>query len=721
MTSAPITSWWTREVSPRQAYAIAAALGLAVYVAMFGPGHMFGTTTYWDMPQPDQRAYLIGFRYFLHEPWHWPLFTSKTMNLPYRESIAFTDSIPLWAFVNKLIATVVPPWKPFAMRAYLGIWAAIVYTLQACFGVGILRQLGHCARGAAIVTSVFFIAIPAFVIRYGHASLSAHFLTLSAFYLYLRCSAAPAERRKLYTIWVLQLGAAILINPYHAVMSFGLFVVTLVRTRALRAIAVWIPLGFISLGAAAWLAGYFSDASKVHMPGFELAGTNVLMMIVPMKSTLFGDADGLANVLATQFQYEGWAYLGFGVLVLVGWSLASSRVLVGAIKHHRLLFAFVVATWLLSLSNNIYFGSHLIVGYDLPDVLHWIPDQFRAPGRFVWVPMYAIVIYVLHLAMTRFASGWKLAVLPVLAAVQLIDVRATWELPLASTDHGPREDVIGVDRWRPFVLAHDQVRVLPSFVCTLDGTLHLDWVSAEIEFLASLRALPINGVYSARPARDCAVDQLAWRALKVEPNTLYVVLPTAARMAARLEGLGAACGSFEYGRACTTNAAALADAIRAGTLTRSPPLAPALALGQHIMFSDANSAPYMFDGWSFAEPAGRWSNGEDSTIYFHLAQPPTAGVKLKLRATAALCGKRGSEDVDVTLRGQMIGTLHLDYASNSIDTIRELAIPNLDVLGGEVTVLELHPRDFRTPSQLGCNDDPRQLAVSVKELWLESP
>ncbi len=43
------------------------------------------------------------------------------------------------------------------------------------------------------------------------------------------------------------------------------------------------------------------------------------------------------------------------------------------------------------------------------------------------------------------------------------------------------------------------------------------------------------------------------------------------------------------------------------------------------------------------------------------------------------------------------------------------------MLGGEISVLELHPHDFRSPRQLGCNDDPRRLAISVAELWLESP
>ena len=39
------------------------------------------------------------------------------MNVPYDKSIAFSDAIPIWALVNKAIATVIPPWGSVTRRA----------------------------------------------------------------------------------------------------------------------------------------------------------------------------------------------------------------------------------------------------------------------------------------------------------------------------------------------------------------------------------------------------------------------------------------------------------------------------------------------------------------------------------------------------------------------------------------------------------------------------
>ena len=54
----------------------AAAIGLLVNVVVFGPGHLLGTSAYWDFPEADSQSNLVGYRYFLHEAWHWPLLNS---------------------------------------------------------------------------------------------------------------------------------------------------------------------------------------------------------------------------------------------------------------------------------------------------------------------------------------------------------------------------------------------------------------------------------------------------------------------------------------------------------------------------------------------------------------------------------------------------------------------------------------------------------------------
>ncbi|HEX3478177.1 MAG TPA: DUF6311 domain-containing protein, partial [Kofleriaceae bacterium] len=185
----------------------------------------------------------MGYRYFLHEPWHWPLLEVRTLNVPYRQSIAFNDSLPLWALLHKAVATVIPPWRDDSARGFLGLSYGLAVALQTGFGVATLRALGHRSWGATIVTSVFFVSIPAWLFRFYHASLFANFLVLSALYLYLITPAnAPAPGR-VRGAQLVQLGAVALLNPYHTVMSLAVFGASLVRSRRWRAAAGWLVAG----------------------------------------------------------------------------------------------------------------------------------------------------------------------------------------------------------------------------------------------------------------------------------------------------------------------------------------------------------------------------------------------------------------------------------------------------------------------------------------------
>src|SRR6188768_2150366 len=80
----------------RLVYVAAGALGLATFLVVYGPGHLVGTSTYWQVPQQDEQMALVGYRYFLHAPWHWPLFSNDLVNTPYTQSLAFLDCIPIW-------------------------------------------------------------------------------------------------------------------------------------------------------------------------------------------------------------------------------------------------------------------------------------------------------------------------------------------------------------------------------------------------------------------------------------------------------------------------------------------------------------------------------------------------------------------------------------------------------------------------------------------------
>ena len=539
--------------SARQMYGAAALVGLATFLIVYGPGHLLGTNAYWQLPQADERMALMGYRYFLHDSWHWPLFMNNAVNVPYAKSVAFLDCIPIWALVNKSIATLIPPWESLSAAAYLGLWHGLAYTMQPVLGVACVRALGHTSWRTNLVAAVFFLAVPTWIFRYAHPALSAHWILLWALYLYLRTPVAAPTPRRLAIARNAQLVVAALVSPYHAALSLSVYLPAVLRSHDRRTIAIWLPVGLASVALAAWFAGYFAPEAGRPQWGFDKESANVLGWLIPLRSGIVGDARWLANVEGTPWQYEGYAYLGLGVLLLLALFVPHARTLRGVISRHRWLFAIVVASAVFALSNRIYFGSHEIGSYRIPSILRWVRDQFRSPGRFVWVPTYVLLVFLLHWAFTRFTSPRRFAILVLAAVLQLVDATGDWRLQRLTTN-GPQGGLIDPAVWRPLVQAYDAVMILPPYSCvTGDHAETQDHASLEIQLLASERALPINGTYSARDMRHCAAEEAAWPTLALDPGTLYVLLPQAFSVADRFAAQGATCIAFTYGRYCTKN------------------------------------------------------------------------------------------------------------------------------------------------------------------------
>jgi hypothetical protein len=561
-------------------YLVAALLGLATYVIVFGAGHLFGTNAYWQLPQADERMALMGYRYFLHAPWHWPVFVSDAVDVPYPKSVAFLDCIPIWALVNKAIATIVPPWGPFSEHAYLGLWHGLAYALQPCFGVAILRALGHRSWRGAFVTSAFFIALPTWIFRYGHPALSAHWVELWALYLYVRTPTAAPTPRKICVAKLCQLVVAAMVSPYPAVMSLLLFAASLLRTHDRRTIGTWLPLGVAAAGSATWFAGYLAHEAARAQWGFEFESANLLSWLVPQHSGIVGNAQWLANVNGTPWQYEGYAYLGLGVLVLLALVVPRASSLRAVVRRHRWLFGLVVLCCAFSLSNHIYWGSHQVASFPIPHLLRWVPSQFRSPGRFVWIPTYVLLAFLLHWALARFSTWRQFALLVLLALVQIVDATGDWAFERGWTASASAH--LALSPWRALVAAHDEIWVIPTSSCLpLEQRGILQAVSLDLQWLASERALAINGTYSARANRRCAAEQADWSTFALRPGTLYVLLPSATALADRFQAEGASCGVFGFGRVCSAAHIAIAAAIQAGAL-HSPPAATALAYGEKL-------------------------------------------------------------------------------------------------------------------------------------------
>jgi hypothetical protein len=332
------------------------------------------------------------------------------------------------------------------------------------------------------------------------------------------------------------------------------------------------------------------------------------------------------------------------------------------------------------------------------------------------LPTYVLLVFLLNWALTSFANGRRFAIVVSLAIVQLVDARGEWALQRAMTE--PQHALLDRAAWRQLIRAHDAVFIIPTYSCVFgDDGPRLDAVSRDIQWLASEQALPINGTYSARAMRECAREQAEWPTLVLRPRALYVLLPSAGAIADRFQAEGASCGVFDFGRVCSTNESAIADAVRTSIL-RAPPPPSSLAYGQQLELA---GAPISSAGWSPPEPDGRWTDSPVASLLLHLDADPPPGVALELQAQARLCGARQAEDVDVLLDEHLLTTLHFDAGTNDPNTVRTIAITDRGDLRRSAFALQFRPSDLRSPATLGCDADPRRLGIRVSRLWFESP
>ncbi|MCX7171983.1 MAG: DUF6311 domain-containing protein [Proteobacteria bacterium] len=270
---------------------------------------------------------------------------------------------------------------------------------------------------------------------YGHESLMAQWLILASFLLYLRAS--PDRTWRLG--WCLLTGAALLVHPYFFVMSAAVFVASLIRL-------VWVEQSLSVKQAALWsiwnaalallvmyATGYFyGDDKSLVAVGYPNYSANLLTWFDPMNWGQFlldyqRDPAGKAEWSqllpplgqSHRDQYEGFAYLGAGMIVLVllaiffrlrGADCATSRA-------WRPLIAAVVLLALYSFSTKLTFGSHVLFDLPLSPRAHQFFSVYRASGRFIWPATYLLMLWALLRVWRQLPQ--RAAMLLLLAALSL--------------------------------------------------------------------------------------------------------------------------------------------------------------------------------------------------------------------------------------------------------------------------------------------------------------
>ena len=402
-------------------FAAGGAVGAVVFLALFGPA-LFPS---WDafcrggFVEKDILQHYAGWLFLRQSPVQFPLCFTERINWPSGISVAYTDSIPLFAAFFRFFSALLPD-----TFQYFGIFSLLCYVLQAGFAA---LLLGEWMPGILrpVMGSLLFACSPVMIERtLHHTALAAHFFILAALYYYVR--SRHEERFCYWPLWALN-ALSITIHPYFLPMVFAVTLAMLaeyaVRHREWKK-----PLAFLlsDLAAAVGLGWCFGLLGSGGTDGSEM-----LYGYFSMNLNALWNPTSLSTVwsrfLPVQNQirgnYDAFNYLGLGILLGCAAGalclLRRPKRLLLLLKQHWCLTLVCACLTAFAVTNQVTANGAALLTLPLPNKLLALCSVFRSSGRLFW-PVYYLLFLLALWALSQLFAGRRAALLlGALVCVQL--------------------------------------------------------------------------------------------------------------------------------------------------------------------------------------------------------------------------------------------------------------------------------------------------------------
>ena len=518
-------------------YGLSFVLGAAYTLSMLPLGLITGTSSFWEFPRGtifgadnDMANGLVGYLYFVHSPWGWPILDVPNLGAPTGTNIFWLgDAVPFVGLIGKLIFTAAG-----ADFNLLGFYLFASFILTGMAMVTLLAAAHQRNLIAAIAGTTFAVATPFLLFRWGHMSLAAQFLIVFALALYVKGSRQGDWRISIG--WIALISAALLIDAYLFLMVGACWCAALVQRRLTRdmssfGVLVEATIVFaVTLGLMLVMGILTADLRSAGGESFGIFSMNLASPLLPQLS---GIIPPLAQYrVGTATQYEGFSYLGLGVIACL---LLGLRTGVGWIKRrarsHVALICVLGCATVLALSNKIYLGDRLLLEFPLPEPVSYVLGAVRSSGRFFWLVGYALEAGGILMVLRGFRRPCALVVFGLVCVIQLIDVDPIRRAVAASATN-PATAVIARQQAAEIVAKSRALQIFPSLACgpvakigTVFELVGKKVAQANLEFqlLAARANLPINSVFNSRIKSNCRTEGEVMRE-PLQDGTAYIYL-----------------------------------------------------------------------------------------------------------------------------------------------------------------------------------------------------
>jgi hypothetical protein len=405
---------------------IGGILGLLWFNLVFGPHVLNPTYLGWVM-KGDGAQHVLGWLFFRHEQWSWPLGSLSSFPYPIGTTVGYTDSIPWLAISGKVISLFLP--QDFQ---YVGLWLGLCFFLQGWLGVRIVQELSPNPL-IQILGGTCFILDPVLLWRIGHDSLCAHWLLLGLIWLHLRSWPVGRTPQRVLGITLTFCIISAGVHPYLATMVLALAIALVCKLRwvdhclSARQVALWGGVYGAATLSVFTALGYIGSGISWGANGFGEYSADLLTLVNPAGTSRF-----LPALPVAPGQYEGFGYVGSGVLVLSIIGIAIIWYNPSVLGNRSLkpwvplgVCAALLAAFALSSRVTIFGKPILTLGHFYQPFMDIIAP-FRTSGRFIW-PLHYLYISAIVALWVVYYQSYRFLVYTLFISIIVIQIFDTKE------------------------------------------------------------------------------------------------------------------------------------------------------------------------------------------------------------------------------------------------------------------------------------------------------
>jgi len=363
----------------------------------------------------DRAQDLLIWKYFFKDNWRFPLGASENFGLSISNSIVYSGSTPLYAFIFKLFKFVLPSnFNYFSILVFFSIF------FQILFGYLIVYRITE-NKLYSLISSFLFIFLPIFLFKLKfHFSLTSHWLILIYFYVKLL-------KKNNNIMYLLILLISSLVHFYFTIMILLMIVVDrlVILSFDKKYLSFFKDIFYylLPLIVLMYLLGYFMFSPSNGLGGgYGQFNLDLISYLNP-----FNDGVSWSIFLPTLYidNSESFSYLGLGILMLIInllFYLIKNYQTINFKKNISYILIFTLLTFL-AVSNNIEFVNNSIIYIELNKYIYAIASVIRASARLIWPCVYLILIFGIYSVYKNFNIKTSSTIILLLLVLQVLDIQ----------------------------------------------------------------------------------------------------------------------------------------------------------------------------------------------------------------------------------------------------------------------------------------------------------